>query len=77
MGNILRCKSGSKSEIPLPSGVSYVYVGTFKGKRVAIKKLERVYRSYEADNLEIGTLKKLDHQNVVKMFTIEEDQDFR
>ena len=57
---------------------SPVYRGTFDGKTVAVKRILKSNESSltEVDR-EIAAQIRLNHQNVVKMITAEEDDDFR
>ena len=57
---------------------SSVYRGTFDGKTVAVKRILKSNKSSltEVDR-EIAAQIHLNHQNVVKMMTAEEDDDFR
>ena len=57
---------------------SPVYRGTFDGKTVAVKRILKSNKSSltEVDR-EIAAQIHLNHQNVVKMMTAEEDDDFR
>ena len=56
----------------LEKGVyGHAFLGTFENRKVAVK---RVLLS-KCDNKE-ETVKKLDHENVVKLFHFESDDDF-
>ena len=57
---------------------SPVYRGTFDGKTVAVKRILKSNESSltEVDR-EIAAQIHLNHRNVVKMITAEEDDDFR
>ena len=56
---------------------SSVYRGTFGGQSVAVKRIERKYPPPPGEDREIAAQIHLDHRNVVKMITAEEDDDFR
>ena len=51
-----------------------VFEGTWKGKKVAVKRIQ--IENVE-NNKEEEALKKLDHPNVVKLYHVESDSDFR
>ena len=55
---------------------STVYRGTFEEKTVAVKRILKSQSSLTEDR-EITAQINLDHQNVVKMLTAEQDDDFR
>ena len=58
----------------LGRGISTVYGGTFEDKPVAVKRIERRH----CNDREIEAQLKLDHKNVVKMLTVEEEnKDYR
>ena len=56
---------------------SPVYRGTFDGKTVAVKRILKSNESSLTEDREIAAQIRLNHQNVVKMITAEEDDDFR
>lgn len=58
------------------SPVFKVYKGNYKGEPVAVKrsKVEFAFRKF---NREMELLPKLNHENVVKILTVEQDYDFR
>ena len=56
---------------------SSVYRGTFDGKTVAVKRIERRYPSSPIEDREIKAQIHLNHRNVVKMIAAEQDVDFR
>ena len=60
----------------LGRGISTVYGGTFEDKPVAVKRIER--SNWQDREIEVQ-YKRIDHENVVKMLTVEEDvnQDYR
>ena len=60
----------------LGTGNAVVYRGTFKNQKVAVKRIQ-LTPSTKADFREFTTKIKLDHQNVLKILTVEQDQDFR
>ncbi len=53
-----------------------VYEGVWGENQVAIKRIpiDNVANSNER---EVNALKKFDHENVIKLFHVEEDKDFR
>ena len=51
-----------------------VYEGTWMGRKVAVKRIQ--IENVE-NNKEEKALQKLDHPNVVKLYHIESDSDFR
>jgi serine/threonine protein kinase len=56
-------------------GFATVYEGTWRETKVAVK---RILVGHAATNeQEEKALKMLDHTNVIKLFHMEEDQDFR
>jgi serine/threonine-protein kinase/endoribonuclease IRE1 len=60
--------------VPLgEGGYGSVFQGTFKGREVAVK---RVLLNMANDNEE-EALRKLDHPNIVKLFHVECDKDFK
>ena len=83
--------SGSKIKYPKPftkkinferenvlgASNSPVYRGTFEDKPVAIKRIARRYPPSPGEDREIAAQIRLNHQNVVKMITAEEDKNFR
>lgn len=61
----------------LGSGINNVYRGTFDGKTVAIKKVQIArLRSIEGKREE-RAMKKLNHENIVKLFYVEDQGEFR
>ncbi len=54
---------------------STVFRGTYKGKDVAVKRIE--LKPLKTADREYTTQIKLDHQNVLKILTVEQDKDFR
>jgi hypothetical protein len=56
-------------------GNSVVFHGTYNGLPVAVKRIE-VFKLSKEDR-EIRTQVKLDHENVLKIVTVEQDLDFR
>ena len=59
----------------LGRGNSVVYRGTYKGLPVAVKRI--VVDLLSKEDREIRTQVKLDHENVLKIVTVEQDLDFR
>ena len=85
-GKIKFEKDDSEERIVLGSSNSTVYRGTFDGKTVAVKQIWKkqvktsraeVETSLTEVDREIAAQINLNHQNVVKMITAEEDDDFR
>ena len=56
---------------------SPVFCGTFDGQSVAVKRIEKRYPPSPGEDREIAAQIHLDHRNVVKMITAEQDDDFR
>ena len=74
--NLLQRKSTSRENV-LGASNSSVYRGTFDGKTVAVKRIERRYPSSPIEDREIKAQIHLNHRNVVKMIAAEQDVDFR
>jgi len=55
-------------------GYGAVFVGTFNGKEVAVKRIEHHNR---CDDKEEKALRMFDHPNVIKLFETEDNEDFR
>ena len=53
-------------------GYGEVFLGTFKNEKVAVKRVQLS----KCDDKE-KTFKELDHENVVKLFHFETDDDFK
>ena len=61
-------------------GNAIVYSGTYKGKVIAVKRIQIPPPSSIANAIEdreIATQIKLDHKNVLKILAVEHDIDFR
>ena len=56
---------------------STVFRGTFNGQSVAVKRIERRYPPSPGEDREIAAQIHLNHRNVIKMITAEQDDDFR
>ncbi len=54
-------------------GFAIVYLGSFNGRQVAVKKIqiERI------EDREVKLQRSLEHENVLKLLEVEEDKDFR
>lgn len=59
----------------LGEGNSIVYRGTYEEEEVAVKKI--VLRPSLNEDREFKAQLKLNHQNVLKILTVEQDADFR
>lgn len=59
----------------LGEGNSIVYHGTYEDKEVAVKRI--VLRPSLNEEREFKAQLKLNHQNVLKIITVEQDADFR
>jgi serine/threonine-protein kinase/endoribonuclease IRE1 len=60
---------------PLGSGgYSHVFAGTYKGKDVAVKRIQLLDA---ADDNEVKVMQQLDHPNIVKLLHVEKNDDFR
>jgi serine/threonine protein kinase len=60
---------------PLGSGgYSHVFAGTYKGKDVAVKRIQLLDA---ADDNEVKVMQQLDHPNIVKLLHVENNDDFR
>jgi serine/threonine-protein kinase/endoribonuclease IRE1 len=60
---------------PLGSGgSSFVFAGTYKGKDVAVKRIQLLVA---AEDNEVKVMQKLDHPNIVKLLHVEKNDDFR
>jgi serine/threonine-protein kinase/endoribonuclease IRE1 len=55
------------------SAFDSVFPGTFQGRKVAIKRVELI----NATDNEEEVLKRLDHPNIVKLFHVECNEDFK
>jgi serine/threonine protein kinase len=56
-------------------GFAKVYEGVWGGTKVAVKRI--VVGDAATNEQEEKALKMLDHPNVIKLFHVEEDQDFK
>jgi hypothetical protein len=56
-------------------GISIVYRGTYEDNKVAVKRI--VLRPSLNEDREFKAQLKLNHQNVLKILTVEQDADFR
>jgi hypothetical protein len=62
------------TEVPLgEGGYGSVFPGTFQGREVAVKRV----LLDKANGKEEEALKKLDHPNIVKLFHVECEKDFK
>ncbi len=52
-----------------------VFEGTWNGKKVAVKRVQ--IANTESSKLEEEALQKLDHPNVIKLFHVQSNEDFR
>jgi serine/threonine protein kinase len=60
---------------PLGSGgYSFVFAGTYKGKVVAVKRIQLLNAG---DDNEVKVMQQLDHPNIVKLLHVENNDDFR
>lgn len=50
-----------------------VFSGTFRGRKVAIRRIELI----DASDNEVEALKQLDHPNIIKLFHVECNDDFK
>lgn len=53
-----------------------VFLGTFEGKTVAVKRIELIGEDVLDDN-ELKTLQQLDHPHVIKLLHFESDENFK
>jgi serine/threonine protein kinase len=53
-----------------------VYEGVWGENQVAIKRIP-IDNVANSNGREVNALKKFDHENVIKLFHVEEDKDFR
>jgi serine/threonine protein kinase len=56
-------------------GFGTVYQGTWDGVKVAVKRI--LIKDAASNEQEEKALKMLHHENVIKLFHVEEDQDFK
>ncbi len=71
-----RCFSGTikfEKEGVIGKGESVVYRGSYNGRSIAVKKVELKHSPFME---EIASKIKLEHLNVVKILTVEQDTDF-
>jgi hypothetical protein len=59
----------------LGEGNSIVYRGTYEDNEVAVKRI--VLRPSQNEDREFKAQLKLNHQNILKILTVEQDADFR
>jgi serine/threonine protein kinase len=50
-----------------------VFSGTFQGRKVAIRRIELI----DASDNEVEALQQLDHPNIIKLFCVECNDDFK
>ncbi|XP_045031222.1 serine/threonine-protein kinase/endoribonuclease ire-1 [Daphnia magna] len=58
-------------------GFACVYGGTFKGEKVAYKKIDKWTLDDIAQEREEYTMQNLDHPNVLKLLDVQQDQNFK
>jgi serine/threonine-protein kinase/endoribonuclease IRE1 len=56
-------------------GCAVVYEGVWHGKPVAVKRIPT--NKVASNEREEAALKMLNHQNIIKLFHVESDEDFR
>jgi len=56
-------------------GFATVFEGAWDGKKVAVKRIP--VEKAASNEPEVKALKMLDHPNVIKLFHVKEDQDFK
>ena len=64
-----------KNKILGQGGYGTVFEGTWGNKKVAVKRIQLV--NIDNGNKEETALLKLDHPNVIKLYHIESDEDFK
>jgi serine/threonine-protein kinase/endoribonuclease IRE1 len=52
-----------------------VYLGIYNDQQVAVKRI--LLNRYEKEEREVNLQQNLDHENVLKILKVEEDDDFR
>ncbi len=68
---------------PLGEGISaYVFWGTFNGEEVAIKRILKrpsmtIIEDKTIKNREEYAMKQLNHENVLKLIHVEQDENFK
>lgn len=65
-----------KKELLGKGGYGSVFLGTFEGKRVAVKRIELIGEDVLDDN-ELKALQQLDHPHVIKLLHFESDDNFK
>lgn len=55
-------------------GYGNVFAGTFRERKVAVKRVLLIDATYENEE---NILKKLDHPNIVKLFHFSNDENFK
>jgi serine/threonine protein kinase len=64
-----------RSKILGSGSYGIVFEGTWNGKKVAVKRVQ--IANTESSKPEEEALQKLDHPNVIKLFDVQSDEDFR
>jgi serine/threonine-protein kinase/endoribonuclease IRE1 len=64
-----------RSKILGTGSCGIVFEGTWNGKKVAVKRVQ--IANTESSKPEEEALQKLDHPNVIKLFDVQSDEDFR
>jgi serine/threonine-protein kinase/endoribonuclease IRE1 len=58
-------------------GYGVVFRGSFSGQDVAVKRIQLMDANNGSNSRELPNLRKLKHGNIVELFHVEDNEDFR